>query len=190
MPFVEADLVANQRTYTVTEDENNNLILEIEKVLVKDSGGVYFEPEPIDQQARGEGASIWDGQNTTGTPLKYDKTGSTISFDVLPDYSWRNGTEGEYGIKMFINREASYFNSSDTTKKPGCMGNHHRYFVVKPAFNYAKLNGLSNAQALYDEVLGFEGNEETGVIGSIERDYTRRNKDERAQLTMQSINYI
>lgn len=189
-PFIEADLVANQRTYTYTADENDNLVLDIFKVMIKSSSGTYFELEPIDQQRRGEGVSIWNDLNTTGTPAEYDKTANGIILDVLPDYSWRNATEGERGIKMFINREANYFTYTDTTKMPGCPGIHHEYFVFKPVLKYAILNGLSNVNQIRDEVTKYEGDETRGIIGKIENHFSRTNKDEKKIITMKKINFI
>lgn len=189
-PFIETDLVANQRDYTVLTDDNNALVLDIFKVMVKDSSGVYFEATPIDQQLRGEGVSIWDGQDTTGTPQEYDKTGNGIIFDVLPDYSWRNDTEGEYGIKLFVNREANYFTFSDTTTKPGCPGIHHDYFYLKPAMEYARSNGLANYNQLRDAVFEFEGDEERGIQGKIAKYFAKRSRDERSIMRPKKINYI
>lgn len=189
-PFIEMDLIANQRDYTYVTDDNGSLILDVYKVMVKNSSGVYEEVKPIDQQLKGQGVSIWDGQSITGTPSEYDKTGNGIIFDVLPNFSWRNGTEGEYGLKMFVNREASYFISTDTTKKPGCPGIHHRYFAIKPALDYARQNTLSNYNLLREEVVSFEGDEEKNIKGSIELYFNRRRKDERNIITMKKIKYI
>lgn len=91
---IETDLVAGERSVTFTEDERGNLILEVFKTMVRNSDGVYQEVNPIDQQAQGQGMSIWDGQDITGTPTEYDKTGNGILFNYLPDYNWRIDTEG------------------------------------------------------------------------------------------------
>ena len=189
-PFIEADLVANQRDITYTTDDNSTFILDIFKVMLKNSDGVYFELQPIDQQYRGQGMSIWDGQSATGTPTQYDKTANGIIFDVLPNYNWRQATEGERGVKMFVNREASYFTYTDTTKLPGCPGIHHDYFFLRPALEYAGRNNLANYDDLRDRVKEFEGDERNGVVGMIENYFSRRSKDERYIMSMKKINYI
>ena len=47
-----------------------------------------------------------------------------------------------------INREASYFTYTDTTKKAGVPGVHHKWFYLKPAYEYASRKSLANAPAI------------------------------------------
>ena len=153
-PIIQTNLVANQRDYTFTTDQQGNLILDIYKVLIADTNGVFTEITPVDvnqpkPKTRGsDGFS--DGQNTTGTPKEYDKLGNGIFLDPIPNYSVTNG------LKIYINREASYFTYTDTTKKPGCPGIHHEYFALKPALKYALRHNHSNAQALQQRVTLYE----------------------------------
>lgn len=135
-PIITTNLVASQRDYSFTGDENGNLILDIYKVMVKDPSGVYNEIKPVDQQSDSDVSSFWDGKESTGTPIRYDKTANGIFLDPVPSY---NSTGG---IKIFINREGSYFTTDDTTKKAGFDGRFHEYFALYPSYLYATRNNL------------------------------------------------
>ena len=148
-PIITTNLVSGQRDYLFTSDQNSNLILEIYKVLVADDSGDYREILPVDQQSDAP-ANYTDGNNTTGLPITYDKTGNGIFLDPIPNYNEANG------LKIFINREASYFTTSDTTKKPGFAGLFHEYLVLHPSFYYCTRNGISIRRELKDELLEME----------------------------------
>lgn len=146
-PFIETDLISGQRDYTFTTDGSGNVVLDIYKVMVKDTNGIYQEIEGQDQQSDGE-SSFYDGQNATGTPTRYDKTGNGIFLDFIPNYSWRTAEEGEKGLKVFINREASYFTTADTTKKLGFAHLFHEYLALRPSYQYAYRNSLPTLKTL------------------------------------------
>jgi hypothetical protein len=189
-PFVEYDLVSGQRDYVYLADEQGNLIIDLFKVMVKNRDGVYEEVLPRDQQRQGVGQDIWDGSDVTGTSRYYDKTGNSIIFDVIPDYSWTTAGESEQGIKIFVNREASYFAFDDTTKRAGVPPLHDDYFFLKPAFEYARRNSMSNYNTLRDAVMAYEGDEDQRIVGMIERHFSRRARDERSIMRPKKINYI
>lgn len=174
-PIITANLVSGQRDYTFTTDENSNLILDIYKVFAKVSAtsDVYVEIFPRDAQSDSDATGFTDGRNTTGVPYYYDKTANGIFIDPIPSFNATNG------LKIYINREASYFTYTDTTKKPGCPGIHHKYFALKPALDYARRNNHANVNRLEAEVLKYEGDESRGIQGSIERHFARRQRDVR-----------
>jgi len=177
-PIIKTAITQGQRDYTFTTDEGSNLILDVHKVLIRPSASAtdYVEIYPIDQQTKDHGADITSENTAQGVPTYYDKTANGIIFDRIPSY-----TRSE-GLKVLINREPSYFTSSDTTKKPGCPGIHHRYFALKAALDYARRHGLASYARLREEVVSFEGDEEKGITGSIERYFSRRARDERPRL--------
>lgn len=148
-PIITTNLVSGQRDYTFTSDESGNLILEIYKVLVADDSGGYREILPVDQQSDAP-VNYTDGNNTTGLPITYDKTGNGIFLDPIPNYNETNG------LKIFINREASYFATSDTTKKPGFAGLFHEYLVLHPSFYYCLRNGISIRNSVKEELMEME----------------------------------
>jgi hypothetical protein len=149
-PIITTNLVSAQRDYSYTQDGSGNLVLDIYKVMVMNPSGVYEEIPQVDMQSYRDTEAFYDGLNITGQPTSYDRTGNGIIFDVIPNYSQTNG------LKMFINREGSYFTTSDTTKKPGIDGRLHEYLVVAPACKYAQRNSLSNESILYQRKLLLE----------------------------------
>ncbi len=185
-PIIKTDINSGQRDYAFTTDEQSNLILDIYKVAILTSATatLYEELKPVDTQSEDGSVSDFNNSSHTGTPTEYDKTANGIIFREVPDYTATNG------LLIYINREASYFTSSDTTKKPGVPGIHHRYFAIKPALDFARRNNLTNYNRLREEVISFEGDEEKGIHGSIEKYFGRREKDVRKRLTMVPINYF
>jgi hypothetical protein len=151
-PIIETDLVAGQRDYSFTEDGAGNLILDIYRVMVKDRDGKYQEIEPVAQFARNSvnqnTDSMINGEDKQGTPKRYSKTGNGIFLDLIPSYSWRQANEGEKGLKVFINREMTYFDTDDTDKVPGFDATLHEYLALVPSYKIARNNSLNNVSLL------------------------------------------
>lgn len=175
-PFITTDLVSGQRDYLLTSDGSGNLILDVYKVMVKDEAGIYQEIFPVDQQSDEYTNGFWSGQNQTGVPSRYDKTANGIFLDCIPSYN------SDAGLKVFINREASYFTISDTTKKPGFAGIFHEYLALRPSYYYAMRKGLKNANAFRNEM--------TIMESAIKKFYRDRSRDEVTEITSQTINSI
>jgi hypothetical protein len=185
-PIITTNLISGQRDYSFTTDEQGNLILDIYKVMIKDANGRWNELMKVDQQSPNSPdnpvAQMLDGQDVEGTPDRYDKTANGIFLDPIPNYS------ASASLKVWINREASYFTSTDTTKKPGFPGILHEYFVVRPTAYYAQRKRLDNANFWANELLKWEGDESRGFRGKIKKYYSQRSKDEMLVMTPQSIN--
>lgn len=175
-PIISTNLVANKQDYVFTQDGNGNLILDVYKVFVSNSSGLFTEVTPVDVQSQTNTTGFTNGQNTTGTPLTYEKTGNGIFLNPIPSANITGG------LKIYINREASYFTYTDTTKKPGVPGLLHKYFYLRPAADYARRNNLANANALEKELLDMEGDERMGIVGSIARYFSSRPRDEKPRL--------
>lgn len=177
-PIIKTNLVSGQQDYTFTTDETSNLILDIYKVLVLPdaSATIYEEIRPIDQQETEQfDDDIATETSVTGTPWRYDKTANGIFLDPSPNY---NAT---LGLKILINREASYFTTSDTTKKPGFDGRIHKYFYLKPALEYARRNNLNNERKIKEAVLETES-----LMADV---YGSRERDDKPVLTNEPIIY-
>lgn len=151
-PMITTSLVSGQRDYSFVDDENGNLVLDIYKVMIKDKTGEYIEIFPVDAQSDELGlvGGLNNGKNEQGTPNKYDKTGNGIFLDLIPDYN------SDAGLQIWINREGSYFISTDSTKKPGFNGLYHEYLALRPSYYYAFNNGLANANNLKAEMVEME----------------------------------
>lgn len=185
-PIIKTNLVSGQKDYTFTADELGNLVLDIYKVAVLPSATAteYEEIFPIDQQTSNHGNDLVSETTDTGVPFEYDKTANGFFLTPTPSYNATNG------LKVYINREPSYFTTTDTTKKPGCPGIHHDYFYLRPAYDYARRNNLANLGTLREAVEKFEGNEERRFKGSIARYFGRRQRDTKKVLQPKKILYI
>jgi len=159
-PIIKTDLISGQRDYTFTTDEQGNIILDIYRVAVADKAGKFIDVFNTDQQTPNNGnsdtTSFIDGDNTAGVPTRADKTANGIFLDPVPDYNWRVGTEGQSGILVHINREGSYFATTDTTKKPGIAGLYHEYYIVNPCFKHAQRKNLKSLNGLMQRKLELE----------------------------------
>lgn len=147
-PIITADIVSGQADYTFTSDGSSNLILDIYKVRVADSTGTFKTLDVADKQSYAKDTF----GTTSGRSERYDRTGNGIFLDPKPDYNYTAG------IEIYINREGSYFTTSDTTKKPGFNGLYHEYLVLKPAYKYARAHGLPQRKALKQDLFELEAN--------------------------------
>jgi hypothetical protein len=161
-PIITTDLVANQQDYAFTSDEQSNLILAIHKVLVDDGDGYFNEIQAVDQQTE-DVSTFYDGQGSSGVPTRYDKTANGVFLDLRPSY---NATDG---LKLFIDREPSFFVEGDTTKKAGVDGLCHDYLYLKPAYEYCRDKGLNSVERLYRDL--------QDSIKRIEERYATKDRD-------------
>lgn len=172
-PIITTNLVANQRDYAFTTDETGNLILEIYKVMVMHDDGLYYEIEAVDQQSDEDMQSFYNGQNLTGIPTRYDKTANGIFLDVLPVANKANG------LKVFIDRESTYFVTTDTNKKAGFAGIFHEYLALRPSFQYCIRNDKKSAQRFENEMIKMEAD--------IKKYYRDRGRDEQLSIGVEDV---
>lgn len=161
-PIITTNLVSGQRDYSFVSDENGNLILEVQRVFVADEQGNYREMTPVDVPS-GAPSNYYDGLNTGGQPNTYEKNATGIFLDPIPNYNYSNG------LKVYISREASYFTSSDTTKKPGIAGLFHEYLALRPSYQFCLRNDSKKANNLKMEIQEMEN--------AMMEYYKRREKD-------------
>jgi len=164
-PFITADLVATQRDYHFTYDEQSNLILGIYKVMAKDAAsGTFHELTPVDIQ-RNPPKTMIDGANSTGVPTVYDKTSNGIFLDLIPSYSSTGG------LKVFIDREMLAYTGLDagSGKVSGLDGLVHDYLYLKPSYEYTRDKGKQNVNRLKTDMLD--------ARKKIDERYGRRERD-------------
>jgi hypothetical protein len=174
MPEITTNLVQGQRSYSFTEDEQNNLILDIFAVYIK-SGDTYEQITPVDPDTEMYHTGFYNGLDIQGVPIYYDKSANQIILDPIPE---TNVTDG---LKVSINREASYFSYDDTTKKPGVNGLHHAYFYLKPAEDYARRNLLNTHNLIANKLAAMEA--------QITASYQKRTRDQKNVLKGKPIMY-
>jgi len=182
-PVITTSLVSGQRDYPFTIDGSSNLILDIYKVAILPSSTatLYQGIDPIDELRTD--TDIVTGNTDGGSPFSYGKLANDIFLEPRPDYSV------SAGLKVFINREPSYFVYTDDTKKPGVPGLFHKYFYLKPAREYARIHSLSCYERLNNEIIKLEGDEERGIQGEIAKYFARREKDVRPIIEYEEIIY-
>lgn len=185
-PIIYTNLVSGQRSYLITTDEQGNLVLDIYKaaILPSATATLYEEIFPKDQQTKNHAPDLVSESTATGVPHEYDKTANGIFLDPPPSYNATNG------LKLYINREASRFTTSDLTKKPGCPGLHHEYFVFKAAHAIARPKGLTTKNDLAAEIFKYEGDKSAGIQGKIARYFAQREKDEKPRIKPAISNFI
>lgn len=178
LPIIYHNTVAGQQDYEFVLDEESNLILDVHRVFVKDGASLpYRELSPVDAQNDPNVSGLWDELGTQGSPQRYDKTGQSIFLDPAPSASVTKG------LKVFVNRESDYFIYTDTSKKAGIPGHHHRLLFLRPALDEARRNNLSNYALVEREVVSLIGDESRGIIGSVQKYFAERNKDTKPRLT-------
>lgn len=174
-PFIFTDLTINQRTYNFTADEQSNLILDIHSVYARSSASnPYYLLTPRDLQSEGD-TVFTDGLTRTGWPTSYDKTGNGIKLDITPEATVSPG------LQIFINREGSYFTTSDTTKVPGFAGLYHEYLVLESCYRHARANTLKKQEAFKRDVLEMEK--------AMTDYYSRRARDDRQMMSTKKISF-
>lgn len=141
-PIITTNLVSGQRDYHFTTDEDGALILDIYKAQVKDQNGVFHDLTYKDMQGYDPDlpTTFTDGEDSTGTPTYFDLTANGIFLDLIPSYNSTNG------LRLFINREAHYFEATDTTQKLGFSGIYHEYLVLYACYQYARAKSLESRE--------------------------------------------
>jgi len=176
-PIITTNIVQGQKDYPLTTDGSGNLVLEYKKAAVLSSATAttYDEIEPFDELEDRDNAIV-TGDTNQGVPSRYGLIANGIFFDVAPSYSATNG------LKLFVNREQTFFLTTDTTKKPGFAGLYHEYLALRPSAQYAKRNLMSSAPTFESDSLRMER--------EVEDFYARRNQDERKIFTPKITNYV
>ena len=139
------DLKSGERKYTIFQDENGKDLLQIQKLLVKDSNGKWQILTPYDF-GDPEAEDILTGNGGSGVPEKYDWQGKFLRFDKEPNYA------SSQGVQIVFQREPTYFSASDTTKEPGFNADFHYLVAFWMAYSYASRKGMAVANTLRQEI--------------------------------------
>jgi len=141
LPIGTTNLIADQSDYSFLVDEQNNPILNLSRIDIKDASGVFRQLRPIDQSQIG--MALDEYQKVSGFPMYYDKIADNIiRLYPKPVASVTNG------LKFYFQRTPSYFVATDTTKSAGVPPLLHRGFVINAAYDGALSLGLNNLQPL------------------------------------------
>lgn len=166
LPIGTTNLVDSQQDYTI-----DTTFLRILRVEVLDVNGVWNKMLPIDQ-ADIYNQAMTEFLKTAGMPKYYDLQGSSVF--LYPKPSSVNVTLTA-GLKIYYQRNVSYFTSSDTTKTPGFAPMYHRYLSLGAALDWAIKKQLPQKSDIAAELQQTEQD--------IRNFYALHNKDEKIQLT-------
>ena len=119
MSIATTDLNLNQRDYEFDADH-----LKVQRVEIKDSDGNWKRLQPRDYVRDDRLEGMDDAQDPAGIPKYFDVQGTQLF--VFPKASFT--VEG--GLKVWFQRKADYFVSTDTTKEPGFAKIFHEYIPL------------------------------------------------------------
>ncbi len=145
LPIATTDLVNNQQDY-----EFDSSFLEIEKVMVADPSGNFYEIYNINIQDQGISSYLENQSSNTGQPFRYDVIGNSILLDTRPNYSYTAG------LKVYFKRKAEYFVVSDTIKVAGFASQFHKYLSLYGQYEYAYAKGLPKTEIIKRDMLEME----------------------------------
>ena len=173
-PIATTTLVSSQNDYSFDTTH-----LEVERVEVKDNGGLWHELSPIDI-SEVEGA-IDEFEKTDGLPRYYDKNGKSLLLYPAPASGSVTLTAG---LKVYFKRTADTFTSAQVTtgtKQPGFASPFHMILAYKAAIPFCVAYRPNRVPALMAQVTKFEE--------GLKAHYGRRELDRRKGLSMQGIRF-
>ena len=180
LPIATINIVSGQADYKVTTDDNSLNILNLTDIMILQSASdtEYITLDKITMDDERALDAMSPNPSVTGIPSHWLEKGNVVFLYPEPNYASTNG------LKLFFERDPSYFISSDTTKKPG---------IPRP------FHGLRPLYASYDWLL--VNKPENGIlITRIETQIARREKElsnlissrnpVRKKMTMKKIQYL
>ena len=136
LPIATLNIVSGQTDYKIAQDANSLDILNITNVefYASATSTVYIDLQEITMDDRRAIDAMSPPTNITGVPTLWLKRGNTIFLYPKPTYNATNG------IKIFFERQASYFVSTDTTKQPGIPKPFHGLLALYAAYDWLVQN--------------------------------------------------
>ncbi len=136
-PIATFNIVSGQPDYSILEDDNSLDILNITdvRILASSTATQYTDIERITLDNPYALDVMSPNSIDTGIPTVWLEKGNVIFLGLgKPNYSATNG------IKVFFEREQSYFVSTDTTKEPGIPRPFHRLLPMIAARGWLIVN--------------------------------------------------
>jgi len=179
-PIATTNLVSGQADYSVAVSHLKMLRVEMATSAALDT---WTKLEPYDQQD--ESGSLTQYALVSGIPYRYDKLGVSIILDPKPNFS------ATAGLKVYYQRAQLDFDytlgtftnaTGSTSSKPGFSSLYHDIVPLWASYDYALANSMANANQLMMEI---QRKEKT-----LTDDYSSRDKDDHAIITMKKISFI
>lgn len=179
-PVGTINLVSGQADYTISEDDNSLDVLNITavRVLLSATDTEYQTLERMTLDDPRALDAISPNSEVSGTPSYFVENNGTIFLYPEPDYSATNG------IKLYFEREQSYFVSTDTTKDPGIPKPFHELLALYASLDWNcvnRTNDVSLKNELKERIFKMENDLDTMI--------TTRNPT-RSKITPKKILYI
>jgi len=145
------DLIASTGTGIAMTSATTQPLLTVFRVEVLDNSGIWHVLDPINLEDITEGQAEYF--KTDGRPQYYELREDFIHLYPAPD----NGVSVTLtnGLKVFFQRTADIFTSTEVTagtKCPGFASPYHDILAYMAAIEYAAANGLSNINQLREEL--------------------------------------
>lgn len=171
LPIGTTGLVQGQNDYSF-----DSSFLKILKVQCKNSDGDYIDLIPIDVSEVTTPLETTFSEN--GQPLYYDKYANSIILYPTPS------TTVSAGLKVYYQRDATTFVSTDTTKYPGIPSIFHEYIALCMAEPQLLKNVIDvNSQRKYNNYVAKIEKFEQKIADY----YQKRDKDDRKKLSAKII---
>jgi hypothetical protein len=152
-PIYVQNLSSSTNQYTFTVDASSAQISGIERVEIETATGKTKRLQKMDSHVVGLDSEVGEtfAQQAvdTGEPTSYRISGKYIVLDKKPNYTTTSGT----GLRMYHDRCAYYFTSTDTAVFPGINNLFHAYLWLRPAYMWVLLKkGKAAAAGLKEEL--------------------------------------
>lgn len=175
LPIATTDLVASQADYELPSGAQM-----VERVEVMDSSGDYVLLKPITKEMVTDEA-MTEKFKTDGLPEYYDIVGRSVVLYPSPSATETTLTAG---LKIYVSRDITEFNSTTTTREPGFANNFHRILSLGSALDKAIAVGM------FDKVETFQGQIKE-ITKEMEEFYSRRHeRDFRIKIKPSTENFI
>jgi len=174
LPIAVTDLVDGQQDY-----ELPSTAFDIQRVEVKNSNGDYQQLEKMDW-SQVEGTAMSEFYETNGMPVYYDLVGRSLMLYPAPSEEDVTLTEG---LKIYVNRDITPFNSTATSMEPGLDEPFHILLPLGGSLDYCLGKGMLNR-------VNFLRGEISLVKKNLEAFYAQRDKQGRARLEPSRSDFI
>jgi len=182
-PIDSVNIVSGTNRYKFSDFTDEIFSIVNVEILSSQAKGIYLIPETLENMGVGslapESGRVQAISNRTfqktyidagsGTPTHYCKLGDYIYLRPNPDYNEANG------LKLYINRPASYMTPSSTTTVPGVPRIHHWALCRKTALPWLIENEKPQAKSIAQLLVQDEAD--------IRRYFAKRNKDIQNKMT-------
>jgi len=171
LPIANTNLVSAQQDYGL-----DTTFLIVQRVECQDSAGNWVPLKPISQSdIIKDGQSLTSFMSSGGVPQWYDKVANSVFLYPAPNY---NATGG---LKVYFQRNISYFVPTDTTKVPGFNPQFHQILSVSAALDYATAKNLPQGLP-HGRIPTALTTKLDGLKANLQEYYSRKSKDENLRI--------